>query len=252
MLSVYWQEVLGIGAMIIGPALFWGAYHLYKDRHAPEPPALLLLSFALGIGAGYLGRFGYELLGDFGLRRDPYLLADQNLSALLVYAVFVIGAVEELAKFIPFWLIGIRHHHFDEPIDGIIYASFVALGFASYENLVYLRFLDGWVALGRSIASPLVHVMFASIWGYACSRAQIDGQRVWPRALAGVALAALVHGLYDFVVIGLPDWMSIGVPVIILSVWVWRMRLIEGLRAQHMASAGLPVAGTQMEEQSRQ
>jgi len=148
--------------------------------------------------------------------------------------VGVIGVIEELVKFIPFWLIGMRLHHFDEPIDGIVYASFVALGFASYENWYFLPELEGGAAVARAFASPLVHVMFASIWGYACSRAKIEGRPLLPAALAGLALAALLHGLYDFVAIGLALWVHIVPPAIILAIWIWRMRLIRRLQAHQL------------------
>lgn len=216
-------------ALIAGPTLFWGAYHWYKDRHRPEPAGYLLLSYGLGIAGGVLASQGYHLLDQLGLRYDPFTLAHQNLSALLAYAVFGIGLIEELAKFLPFWLIGIRHHHFDEPIDGIIYASFGALGFASHENLYYLPWMVGWEGLGRGIASPLVHVMFASIWGYAVGRAHCRGRPVLPAAAAGLLLAALVHGVYDFFAIGLPEWAGIGAAGVIAAVWLWRMRLIRRL-----------------------
>lgn len=216
-------------ALIVGPVLFWSAYHWYKDRHRPEPPGYLLLSFGLGVAGGMLSGQLYLLLDALGLHYNPYALAADNLSALLLYAVFGIGLVEETAKFLPFLLIGIRHHHFDEPIDGIIYASFGALGFATHENLYYLSWLSGWEGLGRGIASPLVHVMFASIWGYAVGRAHGLGRAVWPAALVGLLLAALAHGLYDFFAIGLPDWAGIGAVAVIGAIWTWRMRLIMAL-----------------------
>lgn len=209
---------LPLVAMIAGPVLFWAAYHWYKDRHRPEPPGYLLLSFGLGIVGGYLAAHGYRLLEGLGLHYDPYTLAAEDLSGLLIYAVLGIGLIEELAKFLPFWLIGIRHHHFDEPIDGIIYASFGALGFASHENLYYLPWMSGWEGLGRAFASPLVHVMFASIWGYAVGRAHALERPVLPAALAGLLLAALAHGAYDFFVIGMPGWAGTGAAGVIAAI----------------------------------
>ena len=67
------------------------------------------------------------------LRYDAYLLAETNLPGFFAYAVLVIGVIEELAKMIPFLLFVINFKEFDEPIDGIIYGSFIALGFAAVE-----------------------------------------------------------------------------------------------------------------------
>ena len=232
-MSVLSAQSAALAAMIAAPALFWGAYHYYKDRHAPEPGAYLLLSFGLGIAGAWLGSRAYRALDLLGLREDPFLLAREDLTGLLFYAIFAIGVIEEAVKFLPFWFIGIRHHHFDEPIDGIIYASFVALGFAAYENVHYLAWMAPWEALGRSIASPLVHVMFASIWGYACSRAQCAGKPVLPAGLAALAVAAALHGIYDFLVIGFPAWAGIGAPLIIGVVWAWRLHLVRELTRHH-------------------
>ena len=39
---------------VVGPAVFWAAYHYHKDRDLPEPPGNLLLCFVLGIIAAAL------------------------------------------------------------------------------------------------------------------------------------------------------------------------------------------------------
>jgi hypothetical protein len=161
--------------LLPAPALFWAVYHRYKDRHRPEPVRNLLLSYGLGIGAGLLVVRIHQARDLVELRFDAYELAQSNPAGLFLYAVLVIGVAEELVKFVPFWLIGMRLHHFDEPIDGIIYASLVALGFAMYESIHFLQLMKGTEAVMRAIASPLVHAVFASIWGYACSRAQKAG-----------------------------------------------------------------------------
>ena len=224
-------------AVVIGPAALWAAYHYFKDRHRPEPLHHLLLAYALGIGAGALGPYAYALLDVVGLRYDAYELAATNTPGLLAYSILGIGLLEESVKFLPFWLVALRLPPFDEPIDGIVYASFIALGFASYENVHYLSFVSGPEALARGVSSPLVHSMFASIWGYTCARAAIAGSRLLPAAAAGLALAALAHGLYDFVTIGLPAWSRPVAAMLILGVWLWRMHLIRRLQQEHQAEA---------------
>jgi len=216
--------------LLFAPALFWAAYHYYHDRHKPEPLHYLFLAYGLGIGAGYLSTLGYQGLDHMGLDADVFELAKHNKLGLLLYSVFVIGVVEELIKFLPFWIICMRLHHFDEPIDGIIYASFIALGFATYENYHYLQILKGYEAIGRAFASPLVHILFSSIWGYLCSRAIMNNKSLWPAALIGLALAAVVHGLYDFAALSLTLWVHIVPPIILLLIWAWRIRLIKRLQ----------------------
>lgn len=68
-----------IAAMSLGPALFWAAYHRYKDRYRPEPLVFLATTYLLGIGAGFLATWGYHALGLLGLADDAYRLAREDI-----------------------------------------------------------------------------------------------------------------------------------------------------------------------------
>jgi hypothetical protein len=83
---------------IILPVLFWAIYHYHKDRHLPGPVSHLSLAFMLGIGSFYIGLFLYWMLGLVNLRYDAFLLAETNPAGLFVYAIGVIGVVEDLVK----------------------------------------------------------------------------------------------------------------------------------------------------------
>ncbi len=216
---------------ILVPVLFWAAYHYHKDRHLPEPPGYLLLAFLLGVGAFYLGIGLYTLLGLLNLRFDAYLLAESNLGGLFAYSMLVIGPVEEAAKLIPFVLVVLRFRAFDEPVDGIIFASFIALGFGAVENLYALRLLEGAEAWGRAFVGPVLHIVFASIWGYAVGRAWLCRRPLWPALLLSFFVAAAVHGLYDFVVLGLAPMALPIAAALIVIVWVWRLHRIRDLHA---------------------
>ena len=63
------------------------------------------------------------------------MLADTSLIGLLAYSLLAIGPIEEIAKILPFIFVVLRFPEFDEPIDGIIYASFIGLGYAAVENI---------------------------------------------------------------------------------------------------------------------
>jgi RsiW-degrading membrane proteinase PrsW (M82 family) len=216
-------------ASVILPVLFWAWYHYHKDRHLPEPVSHLILTFGFGIVAFYLGRWMYEALDLVNLRYDAFLLAETNRPGLFAYAVFIIGPVEELAKLIPFLVIVLRFKEFDEPIDGIIYASFIALGFAAVENIQYLQFVTGFEALARGFAGPVVHIVFASIWGYYIGRAYLRKESLTRTAVSTLVVAAILHGVYDFVVIALPASALPITALLILGIWLWRLRLIRDL-----------------------
>ena len=214
--------------ILIAPALFWLFYHYYKDRHRPEPLPLLLVTYLAGIVAGFVCLRAFEWLNDLGIRAEP---AD-GWWKFLLYCVLGVGLLEELAKLVPVWLICIRWRQFDEPVDGIVYASVVGLGFATFENYEYMKFLDGAPMYARAAASPLTHAIFASIWGHALGRAKHDGTPLWRAVFPALAVSALAHGIYDFVAVGAHVAFRPVTAVIILGIWIWRMRTVRRLHAE--------------------
>jgi RsiW-degrading membrane proteinase PrsW (M82 family) len=212
---------------VIVPVVFWAAYHYHKDRHLPEPVGNLLLAFVLGIGATYLSKGLYLSLGWIDLRYDAVALADSDPIGLLAYSILAIGPIEELSKLLPFVLIVLRMKAFDEPMDGIIYASFIALGYAAAENIHYLQFLTPLEAAARGFAGPVVHILFASIWGHWIGCAYLAGRSILKCGLEGFAIAAVLHGIYDFVVLLSPAWsLPVGALGIVM-LWIWRLKLLR-------------------------
>ena len=215
--------------MVPGALWMWIVYR--TDIYEPEPPQKVLKTFALGLFSIFPA-FLLERLAGFAY---PFLEAIEkigiastaNASDALPVALgcfLVIGPVEELVKFAAVRLWIYRDPEFDEPLDGIIYASAAALGFASLENVFYvIDFTHGlgvrWAALGlRSFLALPGHVIFAAVWGYALGRKKFDPTYpVWSR----VALASLLHGVYDFVLIFPPTrplivvFFAVMVPVLL-------------------------------------
>ncbi len=217
---------------VILPVFFWAVYHYHKDRHLPEPLGHLALTFLLGAIAAGLSQSLYMGLEPLGLRFDAGYLADTNPLGLLAYALLAIGPIEEFSKLIFFVLIVIRFDEFDEPLDGIIYASFIGLGYAAIENWQYRDYLTATEAIARGFASPVVHIVFASIWGHWIARAHIARKSIIPAALIGFAIAATLHGLYDFMVLQQPYSALPFAALLVIVVWIWRLRLMRKLHRE--------------------
>jgi len=210
---------------IIAPAVFWSGYLYYKDRFQPEPIRNLGITYILGLLAAYACMKFYGLLPLVGIPDDPSALMETQSLEYFFYSLGVIGLVEELFIFLPFLFIILRLKAFDETIDGIVYASSIALGFASFENIYYLKYLEGFELFGRAFASPLTHTIFSSIWGYTVGKARIHGKSLFKASLIGLSIAALVHGVFDFLTIS--PTLRIAASLIVLIIWIWRIRVME-------------------------
>lgn len=168
--------------LAIAPTLFLILYVYRKDRYEPEPIHLVTWVFFLGalsvIPAGILELFFPE--GVFS-------------------SAVVAPAVEETMKFLVVFLAIYRHPEFDEPMDGIVYATAASLGFATVENILYV--MEGGLAVGivRAIASVPGHVVFSCIWGFALGTAKFRPEREQTGIiLTGLAGAMLLHGIFNF------------------------------------------------------
>ena len=152
--------------------------------------------------------------------------------AMVVCADLQSHGVEETAKLLPFLIFAIRFEAFDENLDGIIYASFIALGFAAMENLHYLQFLTQQEILYRGFAGPVVHIVFASVWGYYIGIARLRRTPLMTVTFTAVTAAALLHGAYDFIVIALPISALPLSAALIIAIWIWRLVVIRRLKVR--------------------
>ena len=111
--------------------------------------------------------------------------------------LLVVGPVEELCKFAAVRFGAYRSLHFDEPLDGLVYAAVASLGFASLENFFYVVDYGPEVMLVRAPLSTVGHLVDGGIWGYALGQHHASGEQRG-RMLAGfLALAAVAHGLFN-------------------------------------------------------
>ena len=152
----------------------------------------------------------------------PAGLLEQSIDLLLgsTISFILIGVIEEGLKFIAASSIA-KNKHFDEPIDGLIYATAAALGFATLENVGYMLKGGADLILVRGPISTLGHILFSLTWGYAMSLRRFKGARNVLRR--GWLLGALLHTLFNAVLIssGTPDleWLVIPFGGMILVMW---------------------------------
>ena len=215
------MELLTYPLLAFAPAVFWFWFFARKDVYRPEPKRLIAITFFLGMLSTIpAGIIEYIFLDESALDDT------ENLASVASSMLFVVGPVEETSKFLVVWLVAYRSLYFDEPSDGLVYAAAASLGFASLENLLYILDFGPAVMLGRAPLSTVAHVIFGSFWGYALGRrTQADSRSVI--IFAGIAAAALVHGLFNLFLFTFPP-ISIG--LVVLGVW-WTIRRFNWAQA---------------------
>jgi protease PrsW len=136
---------------------------------------------------------------------------------------FVVAAfVEEGLKLIIVKKFAYNDVHFDEVMDGIVYTVVASLGFACFENVLYVMG-SGWVvALLRAFTAVPLHAIAAGIMGYYIGKAKFADSKAQENALImkGFIYAVIFHGIYDFIIFNIPQFGDLsGLLVIPLLIW---------------------------------
>ncbi len=217
------MNILVIAALAFAPGIFWLWYFYRKDKIEPEPKQLIIKVFLLGMLA----------VVPAAIIELPFLTMNS-----FVVIVFVAPVVEEIIKYL-FVSHGVyRDAEFDEPMDGIVYACAVALGFASLENVGYLlqiyikpesythffgvTSLAGKVSmvfLIRALLTVPGHALWSSMWGYALGRAKfLDEEQGKPLIFKGILLAILSHAVFNFLLL-LSYFSALGMLILVPVLW---------------------------------
>jgi protease PrsW len=99
-------------------------------------------------------------------------------------------------------LAAVRRRKVDSITDGIVYAGWVAAGFALVENVEYFQFAAAEGALLatvvlRGVLAPFAHPLF-TIWiGVGIGRAVVRGRNPVLGALPGFVLAVVLHAAWN-------------------------------------------------------
>jgi RsiW-degrading membrane proteinase PrsW (M82 family) len=208
--------VIRVGGCIVAGSLFWLQYWDLKDRRKPEPRSRLLFAFVLGAGSAGLALWLYRVVAALGFPTEP----GRDPVQIATVCFLVVGPVEEFSKFLLARAFVFRLRHFDERVDGMIYAAAIALGFAAVENAIWLPQMAAGPGLIRAVTSPLVHTLFASVWGMGTAYAllQMRGIARFLWQVLVLAGAAFVHGAYDAVLyLGASSYVVAGV---VLALWI--------------------------------
>lgn len=191
------------------------------DKLEREPRSLLWGLFLRGMLAMF-PILVLEVVADQFIDFFPW----RPLVYLFLAYFMVPGFVEEGIKYRVLLRRTWRDPNFNYRFDGVVYAVFVSLGFAAVENVMYVLTSGFSTAIARAVFSIPGHAMFGVVMGAGIGRAkwlfdhQQREQAASARSRAWI-LAAILHGLYDFLLVGF-GWLFY-VYFILLVIYVIRL-----------------------------
>lgn len=173
----------------------------YYDRIEPESVRHLL---QVGIIGGLASVVVAVLLNEIvrwqlGLSVDLFSDTPSRLVPLIIFCLFV-GLIEETTKAVSTVYTTRKMGDLDEPVDAMIYAMTVGLGFAAFENVLYARQFGNDVLVARFLWPVPAHMAYSALWGYGLARAKyVHPEMNRARVMAPwVILAGLIHAGANF------------------------------------------------------
>lgn len=200
----------------VAPAFLICGLIFFLDKHERENVQPLFITLGLGMLSA-IPALGLQILASkMGL--DPM----ENLWFLLLDVFIIVALSEELVKFVMLMVYPYKRSFFNEPMDGIVYAMMVSMGFALVENVMYAYNYGIETVIVRAFTAVPAHAIFAVFMGYFTGLSKFHPLSKWRLLTVGFLLAVLVHGIYDFFILQrYYDWlMAFGLVTIAVGMYL--------------------------------
>ena len=220
------SPILMIAAVV--PAILLMVQVYKADKLEREPRDLLIKLIFWGILSTIIAVV-LETIGQYVLSPlDPNSL----IYNLILYFI-VVAYAEEWGKYIVMKLRTWKHPAFNCQFDGVVYAVFVALGFALWENIQYVTMYGFETAIVRAFTAIPGHCSFGVFMGVLygiAKRFEYAGEFAKSKQyrILAVVIPAFLHGTYDFIA----TWnqgISIIFIVFIVILFFWASRLVKSV-----------------------
>ncbi len=207
---LYYLLLFGIAIL---PVIILMVYIYHQDKYQKEPIKTLAKAFIGGMIA-----IALDILIVTGIQ---YLAGDSAITKTVFFSAFLeAGIPEEFSKFLIFMLFIWRDKNFDEYFDGIVYATFIGLGFACVENIEYVFMFGFGTGVVRALLSVPGHFLFGVVMGYFLSMAKFHPEKRGTYLISGLLLAMIAHGLFDWLLM-VSSALGAGLGSILYFVFLW-------------------------------
>lgn len=190
------------------PTIILGTFIYKNDKLEKEPTSLLASLLIAGVGSAFLtltlSTILVKLIPFFG---SEYYTSFDPMS-LALYVFVGIALIEEFSKWVFIYSIAWKNKEFNHVYDAIVYCVFVSLGFATFENLLYVFSSESIasafsVAFGRMIFSVPGHAFFGVLMGYYLGLAKLTSfngikDKSKKYLMLSMIIPTICHFLFDY------------------------------------------------------
>lgn len=208
----------------IAPGIAFALAIYLTDRYDREPLGLLIKIFILGA----ISVIPTALVETFLTRLNIFT----GLLSAAFTSFIIAGCTEEYFKRKVVTKFALNNEAFNERLDGIVYCSYAALGFATVENIMYVVFrfsANPYIGIFRGILSVPAHMLFGITMGYYMSLAKFTENKEQSRKYFKQSLYVplLLHGFFDFILMSGTQWlMVIFIPFVII-LWATNLKKLR-------------------------
>jgi RsiW-degrading membrane proteinase PrsW (M82 family) len=218
------QDVLAVIAAIIpGILICWYIYNM--DKYEKESRLQLVFTFVIGMAITFPVMLLETHMSEWVSSRYT------SLGVILFVSFIVVALTEELIKYLALMAYPYQRSFFNEPMDGIVYAVMIGMGFATIENILYASRDGLGTTLIRAFTAVPAHAAFAIMMGYFTGLGKFAATfRNKYRMLAlGFVVPWLVHGLYDVFIIqeAYDELIILALVVLAASIFLARKLMLE-------------------------
>lgn len=175
------------------PLLIAVMIYLYLKYRAREWAfSLLLKAFLWGAISIVLVLAVQTLASFFGLDRLG------NIRRVIFYAVVIMAFFSELGKFLFLKVFIYPKADFKTPVDGILFAVMISMGFATMNNILYfINIPNLTVNLTNALTAGPANVIFGVLMGFFIGLGKLRKMR-FIDSMTGLSAAVFFHALYSF------------------------------------------------------
>lgn len=206
------------------------ALFIYKKDKDREPMGLLVRLFFSGIGSTFITIIISIVIELF----FPVFFDESNLSfsELIIHVFLCVALVEEFSKWFMLYRKSYLHREYDQVFDMIVYASFVSLGFAFFENVLYIVENGVVTAIARALTAIPGHFCFGIFMGYYLSMAKLadvggDVSTKKKFMFLSLFIPTMLHGIYDYCLMSGIDILFLVFFVFVIILYIVTLRRIK-------------------------